>query len=158
MKITAASEEDVLTVASNLRDEDAREIDLSAPPPPLEACVLDAKLAGSDSWIFGIDGQPIACLCLVPHGASRRGVGFFATPAFPAIARAVTTYLRNVFIPWIARDRPDIDSCHAVSVADRPAAHRWMLHLGATRGPFLPGYGRDGSDFIQFSWNFARSE
>jgi hypothetical protein len=36
---------------------------------------------------------------------------------------------------------------------DHHDAHRWLMAMGAKADGLLQGYGRDGSDYIMFSWS-----
>ena len=63
---------------------------------------------------------------------------------------ALTRYGKRVLRPFILARGAHRLQCE--SRIDHVEAHKWLSVMGAKPDGLLSGYGRDGSDYVMFSW------
>lgn len=144
-------------VALAMREADRREVFALRWPGPegddpiaVGTAIAAAARFGCSAWA---GGQP-AAICGAfepwPHGFS---VFMVATDAWPAVAPAVHRWVLRVLRPGLLAAGARMAFCY--SDARHAAAHRWLARLGAQPPHPLPGWGRDGEDFLLFRWSAA---
>lgn len=152
MKIERATTEDVLAVASNMRDRDLEEFSAVMFADTREglARLLAEHYGGREDVFCGADGHPICIGGSIETRPNVVTLVFFATDEFPRIALPITRFVRRELFPrYFAAG---VHRIEAVSLATYSPIHEWLRTLGLSQetGPML-GYGKRGESFIQFS-------
>lgn len=154
MIITEPTYSRVLHVVTNLRSADVDEflaLSFAGDRRVLTATLLD-RWADDQTAIVACaeDGTPIAVGAIVIASPNVGTLMFFATDRFPEIAGPLTRFIKKRLFPKY-RDA-GVHRIQCVSIADYDASHRWIQALGLEQEALLKKLGKDGQDFIQFSW------
>ncbi|MBL8578094.1 MAG: hypothetical protein JNK47_12775 [Mesorhizobium sp.] len=147
-RIRGGNFRDLSYIAANLRKEDFAEIDCQVDGWTPEALALSAMQGFS--YVAELDGNPE-----VAFGAceQRRGLWTawsWGTPRLKRCIPRVTQFFFAVLGPAVAER--GAWRVEARPIADNPVALAWLRKLGATERCLLPGYGKNGEDFILFDW------
>lgn len=148
--IRGVTYESVLSVCSNMREMDRKEVFANCrSDDPVELADNVMAISGV-KWSGFVDGKAVSV-----HGAWQVWPGVwsvyaFGTDGFGGIARALTRHIRRVMLP--AAILAKAHRAHCFSLAEHVEAHRWLERLGATREATLRRYGKNGEDFVVFSW------
>lgn len=146
---------DICYVASNLRDEDRREVFATAVlSSGSEAGVISFSTSPGWCWTAWLDGQPVAAFGVAlgnpvyqPH--IRHGWAY-GTDKFK---RAVPAITRFCVREWPARLIAEgVRRVEVRSIADHDVAHKWLTAIRAHRECEMPGYGVNGEAFTLWSW------
>lgn len=138
-----------LYVAERMREWDRREIFAARwndDPFPLAA---ECQLYGSFTWIASLD-RPIAFIGAAPIHPGVWSVLMFATDEFRKIRLSLTKHVKRVMIPALVEVGAHRAECHSMEGHDE--AHAWLELLGAEREGVRPRFGKNGEDFVCFSW------
>lgn len=150
MKLAKLNEADLLYVADNMREWDAREI-FATRWTDDRADLANAILGcGEFGWIAGDGGLPIAAFGASPSWNGVWQVWMFATDDWPKVALGVTRFIKKVMIPALEEV-----GCHRAecrSMEGHAVAHKWLEALGAHKESELKHYGRDGQMFYLYCW------
>ena len=103
---------------------------------------------GVMTWWLG--ETPVAIGAAVEARPNVVTLFFFATEDFPKVAIDVTRFITRTLFPRLKE--AGVHRIEAVSHHKHTKAHRWIELLGLRKECFCLGYGRDGSDYFQFSW------
>lgn len=147
-RIIGGNLRDLSYVASNLRPEDHAEID----------CQLDewspAMLALSAmqgmAYIAELDGNPEAAFGAAENRSGLWTIWCWGSKRVHRCVPRITKFCWQVLMP-------DVMSAGALRGEARPLASndmacRWLDRLGATRQCLLKSYGKNGEDFVLYSW------
>lgn len=108
-------------------------------------------------FVFGCDGETIAYIgahLMLPTVAA---VSFFATDAWPAIARRAHRLTRRALIPAVLG--PNVRRAECRVHAENAVAMRWVAALGfALETPQPMALGRKGELFFQYAWTNPDAE
>lgn len=74
----------------------------------------------------------------------------YGTDEFEKVGLSLTRYALKVLKPHLLKS--SAHRLEAPSHVDHAQAHSWLRALGATNETLLRSYGRDGADYILFSW------
>ncbi|MER8835250.1 hypothetical protein [Mesorhizobium sp. M0909] len=148
LRIIPATLRDLSYIAANLRPEDRAEIDcqLDNWSPALLALT---SLQGF-AYVAELDGNPEA-----GFGAAEQRSGLWiawswGTRRMRRCVPAITEFFHAVLGPEVAaRGAWRVE---ARALAANGLALRWLARLGATQRCRLPGYGRNGEDFLLYDW------
>ncbi|PAP92658.1 hypothetical protein [Mesorhizobium wenxiniae] len=148
LRIIPATLRDLSYIAANLRPEDRAEIDcqLDAWSPALLALTALQGFA----YVAELDGNPEAGF----GAAEQRGGLWIAwswgTHRMKRCVPGITEFFHAVLGPKVAaRGAWRVE---ARALAANELALRWLIRLGATQRCRLPGYGRNGEDFLLYDW------
>lgn len=148
--LTSLDQAAVASVAWRCRKQDWREITATVDieDPNLWAAHLCAR-STFGTVAFSRD-LPVAALgaCRIRPGVFS--LWMFATPDWPLVAPAVTRWCHRVLKPSLLRAGAHRAEC--ASLSDHTTAHRWLLRFGFTHEATMPGWGKRGETFLQFSW------
>lgn len=136
----------------NMRELDAREIyNLQDHDNPFRLA-RDVVLAATygKAAIAEHGGKPAAIIGVSPLRAGIWSAWAFGTRDWSRCAIELTRYAANELRPFVIA-RAHRLQCE--SRVDHHDAHRWLQRLGARPDGLMRGYGRDGSDYIMFSWS-----
>lgn len=151
MNLRPVTIESAVSVAERMREWDRKEIYATRfdedPAALAAACLHDRRYA----WTAHIDEDPVAVVGAHPLHPNVWTVYAFATDRFPEIAFPLTKFIRNGMIPALAQFE-GVRRAQCLSMAGHSDAHRWLTYLGAQQEAVLPGFGKDGQDFLVFSW------
>lgn len=95
-------------------------------------------------------GRPSALIGVSPMWPGVWAAWCFGTDDWRKSAVDLTRYTLRELRPFVLQ-RAHRLQCE--SRIDHSEAHRWLMSLGAKPDGILQGYGRDGSDYIMFSWS-----
>lgn len=151
MKLLSPTLLDVLYVCHHLREWDRKELFAGRFDDDVDQLAIDVwQNRGPFCWVAGTD-RAIAVVGareIVPGGWSAL---MFATNDLPLIGKQLTRFVIRDMIPTIARHGMRWGECR--SIVGHKDAHEWLRVLGAKPDPApLKGYGKNGEDFIRFSW------
>jgi hypothetical protein len=148
VRIIGGNLRDLSYIAANLRPEDHAEID----------CQFDhwtpAELALSAmqglAYVVELDGNPEAAF---GAGEVRSGLWIawsWGTKRMRRCVPRITQFFYEVLGPEVAAQ--GAWRVEARAMAGNDLAVRWLNRLGATECCRLPGYGKNGEEFILFHW------
>jgi hypothetical protein len=154
VKIEVPIEDDVLKVALSMRQRDLDEFMAVSHADSAEKLALSLSdrysLSDETFGAFDENDEAIAIGAMVEHRPGVITLMFFATDDFPKIALPLTKFIRYRLFPQYKANGTHRIEC--VSMATYEDAHRWIQMIGLEPEAILPGYGREGQAFIQFSW------
>jgi hypothetical protein len=148
VRIIGGNLRDLSYIAANLRPEDRAEIDCqfdSWTPAELALSAMHGL-----AYVVEIDGNPEAAF---GAGEVRSGLWIawsWGTKRMRRCVPRITQFFYEVLGPEVAsRGSWRVE---ARALASNELALRWLNRLGATERCDLPGYGKNGEDFILFDW------
>lgn len=136
----------------NLREIDAAEIyNMRGHDNPLLLAreVVNAACYGK-AGIALHNNKPAAIIGVSPLWPGVWTAWCFGTDDWPKCAMALTRYGKRVLRPFLMARGAHRLQCE--SRIDHVEAHKWLSVMGAKPDGLLGGYGRDGSDYVMFSW------
>lgn len=137
----------------NMRDIDRREIfGLSWHDNPI-LLAREVVLAASygHAAVSERNGIPTGIIGCSPIRPGVWTLFAFGTDDWRKSALELSRYGRRVLRPFLEMRSAHRAQCE--SHIEHSEAHRWLMSMGARNDGVLPGYGRDGSDYIMFSWS-----
>ena len=150
MRLLPFAPETIRSVLEDLRPADRRE--LAATLWDFDpAGLAEASARAPLGFVAGDEaGRAVAVVGATPLWPGVWQVGLFATPRWPAVARAVQLRVRRRLVPDLLR--AGAHRAQAFSDARHHEAHRWLRRLGARCEGRLAAFGRAGEDFLLFAW------
>ncbi|TIL84400.1 MAG: hypothetical protein E5Y73_33620 [Mesorhizobium sp.] len=148
VRIVSATLRDLSYIAANLRPEDRTEIDcqLDEWSPALLALTALQGFA----YVAELNGNPEAGF----GAAEQRGGLWIAwswgTRRMRRCVPGITAFFHAVLGPQVAAH--GAWRVEARALATNELALRWLARLGATQRCRLPGYGKNGEDFLLYDW------
>lgn len=152
MFISRASEDDIYNIALQMRKRDYEEIVCMTWADGREdlAEFLVKHLAGHENvYCFG-DERPVGIVSYVPVRPGVWSLGMYATTEFEKVGRFLTRVIIKDIIP--ALDRANAHRVEALSISGYDSVHRWLEFIGLKKENVVPGFGRDGEDFVTFAY------
>lgn len=137
----------------NMREIDQREIygiRWHDNPLLLAREVVIASTYGKAA-IATYNGKPCGIMGISPMWPGVWSVWSFGTDDWSKAVLELSRYGKKVLEPFVR-----VRGAHRVqceSRIDHHEAHRWLQAMGAKADGILQGYGRDGSDYLMFSWS-----
>lgn len=154
-EIRAGVLRDICYVASNLRDEDRREVFATAVlSSGSEAGVISFSTSPGWCWTAWLDGQPVAAFGVAlgnpvyqPH--IRHGWLF----GREGTRRCIPSITRFCIREWPRRLISEgVTRVEVRSIDGHDLAQRWLLAVRARYEGRMTGYGTKGEDFHLFAW------
>lgn len=148
VRIVGATIRDLSYIAANLRPEDYAEVDCQLDlwsPATLALTALQGM-----AYVCEVDGNPEAAF---GAGEVRSGLWVawsWGTKRMRRCVPRITQFFYEVLGPDVASR--GAHRVEARAMAGNDLAVRWLNRLGATERCTLPGYGKNGEDFILFDW------
>ena len=139
----------------NMREIDAREIyGLRGHDDPLLLAreVVIAATYGK-AGIAEHKGRPCGIMGVSPLWPGVWAVWAFGTEEWAKGVIEISRFGRRVIDPFLRERGAHRAQCE--SHIEHSDAHRWLGVMGATCEGVLKGYGRDGADYLSFSWSKA---
>ncbi|MER9631317.1 hypothetical protein [Mesorhizobium sp. M0296] len=148
LRIIPATLRDLSYIAANLRPEDRVEIDCQF--DHWSPALLALTALQGFAYVAELDGNPEAGF----GAAEQRGGLWIAwswgTRRMRRCVPGITEFFHAVLGPEVAaRGAWRVE---ARALAANQLALRWLARLGATQRCRLPGYGRNGEDFLLYDW------
>ncbi|TIM83607.1 MAG: hypothetical protein E5X41_31375 [Mesorhizobium sp.] len=148
LRIIPATLRDLSYIAANLRPEDRAEIDCQF--DEWSPVLLALTALQGFAYVAELDGNPAAGF----GAAEQRGGLWIAwswgTHRMKRCVPGITEFFHAVLGPQVAaRGAWRVE---ARALAANELALRWLIRLGATQRCRLPGYGRNGEDFLLYDW------
>lgn len=147
-RIIGGNLRDLSYIAANLRPEDKAEIDCQLDDWTPAALALGAMQGFA--YVAELDGNPEAAF-----GAAENRSGLWTAWSWGSrrmwrCVPRITTFFYEVLGPDVAAQGAWRVEARALAANDM--ALRWLRRLGANERCHLPGYGKNGEDFILFDW------
>ena len=153
MRVEAANPADVRIVAETMRPRDREEF-MAVSPFTAFADLIDAIVArygDHPNVIVAYDGKtPVAVGGLIHHRPHVGTLLFFATDGFHRIGADLTRFIKQRLFPGYTLAGTHRIEC--ASLDGYEEVHRWLGVLGLEHEATMRKYGRDGQDYVQFSW------
>ncbi|RWM20322.1 MAG: hypothetical protein E5X53_02800 [Mesorhizobium sp.] len=148
LRIIPATLRDLSYIAANLRPEDRDEIDCQF--DDWSPALLALTALQGFAYVAELNGNPAAGF----GAAEQRGGLWIAwswgTRRMKRCVPGITEFFHAVLGPEVAaRGAWRVE---ARALAANELALRWLARLGATQRCRLPGYGRNGEDFLLYDW------
>lgn len=148
VRIIGGNLRDLSYIAANLRPEDHAECECQFDDWSPASLALTAMQG--HAYVVELDGNPEAAF----GAAQVRGGLFIAwswgTKRMRRCVPRITQFFYEVLGPDVAAQ--GAHRVEARALASNELALRWLKRLGATERCLLPGYGKNGEDFILFDW------
>ncbi|RWM83207.1 MAG: hypothetical protein EOR84_33950 [Mesorhizobium sp.] len=148
VRIIPATLRDLSYIAANLRPEDRTEIDCQF--DEWSPALLALTALQGFAYVAELNGNPEAGF----GAAEQRGGLWIAwswgTRRMRRCVPGITAFFRAVLGPEVAAR--GAFRVEARALATNELALRWLGRLGATQRCRLPGYGRNGEDFLLYDW------
>jgi hypothetical protein len=148
---------DILHVARNMREMDAREIlDVR---PERDPDLLAAGFAANRErmrvcYVAGLDTSRVATAVVAVWSSDATPwlaeAAMFATPDFPLLARALVRHIRRDTAPQILAT--GISRMEARALAAHADSRRFLRACGAIEETLLPDYGRRREPYVLCAW------
>lgn len=147
-RIVGGTLRDLSYIASNLRPEDHAEIDCQL--DHWTPAILALSALQGFAYVVELDGNPEAAF-----GAAEQRSGLWiawswGTRRMWRCVPRITKFFYDTLGPDVAA--AGAWRVEARALAGNDLAVRWLNRLGATERCPLPGYGRNGEDFVLFDW------
>ncbi|WP_271896307.1 hypothetical protein [Candidatus Phyllobacterium onerii] len=153
MRLQPITRSDLDYVCLKLRESDKREIfGIRSHDNPLwiAAETLCVASYGKAAIAF-YDGKPAAVIGVSPKPWPHVWDAWaYGTDDFNKVGLSLTRYALKVLKPYLLARQ--VHRLEAPSRMDHSQAHSWLRALGATDEAILRSYGRDGADYVMFSW------
>jgi hypothetical protein len=147
--------ESILYIAQNLRERDRREVFATMWTDEPEELAQKTLMCGDFQWVVWKDDVPVASIGAYPLWPGVWGLWAFGTDRWNEVVRTLTKHIRRFMLPAILNAGAHRGQCHAM--VEHVQARRWMKTLGAEEQAFLPGYGKNGEDFVVCVWDRDRT-
>ncbi|TIL64800.1 hypothetical protein [Mesorhizobium sp.] len=148
VRIVSATLRDLSYIAANLRLEDRTEIDCQF--DEWSPALLALTALQGFAYVAELNGNPEAGF----GAAEQRGGLWIAwswgTRRMKRCVPGMTEFFRAVLGPQVAAH--GAWRVEARALASNELALRWLGRLGATQRCRLPGYGKNGEDFLLYDW------
>lgn len=149
VRLEPANIRDLSFICANMRAEDWREIECQWPEGASRNEIAAAALSSPEAWVASWKGQPVAAFGVQPLNWSALSIWAFGARAMWRAVPELTRFILGECVPrWIASG---VTRVEARSIVGHDAAHRWMRGMGASEVA-SPCWGRNGEDFMLFSW------
>ncbi|RWK49037.1 hypothetical protein [Mesorhizobium sp.] len=148
VRIVSATLRDLSYIAANLRPEDRTEIDCQFDewsPAPLALTALQGF-----AYVAELNGNPEAGFGAAEHRGGLWIAWSWGTRRMKRCVPGITEFFRGVLGPQVAAR--GAFRVEARALATNELALRWLGRLGATQRCLLPGYGKNGEDFLLYDW------
>lgn len=148
VRIIGGNLRDLSYIAANLRPEDHAEVDCQF--SEWSPAMLALQAMQGFAYVAEIDGNPEAAF---GAGEVRSGLWIawsWGTKRMRRCVPRITEFFYAVLGPDVAAK--GAWRVEARALASNELALRWLNRLGATERCTLPGYGKNGEDFILFDW------
>ncbi|RWN57779.1 hypothetical protein [Mesorhizobium sp.] len=148
VRIISATLRDLSYIAANLRLEDRTEIDCQF--DEWSPALLALTALQGFAYVAELNGNPEAGF----GAAEQRGGLWIAwswgTRRMKRCVPGMTEFFHAMLGPQVAAH--GAWRVEARALASNELALRWLARLGATQRCRLPGYGRNGEDFLLYDW------
>ncbi|RWP94179.1 hypothetical protein [Mesorhizobium sp.] len=148
VRIIPATLRDLSYIAANLRPGDRTEIDCQF--DEWSPALLALTALQGFAYVAELNGNPEAGF----GAAEQRGGLWIAwswgTRRMKRCVPGITAFFHAVLGPQVAAQ--GAWRVEARALATNELALRWLARLGATQRCRLPGYGRNGEDFLLYDW------
>lgn len=151
MKLVNLNAPDLLYICDNMRDMDRREIYATRWTENPEHLVDAIMIVPELGWIAkNDDGVPVAAMGVIPMWDGVWSLWMFATDKWQEVSLSVTKFVKRALPQGMAD--AGIHRAQCYSSAQHSVAHAWLRMLGADKESEVKSYGKNGEDFIVFSW------
>lgn len=153
MKIEMRAEpsyEDMLVIASNLRERDRQEIFATRYGENPADLAADVVRTGAFRWAFYIDGRPVAAIGAFPRWPNVWSVWAFGTDEWDKVVLAITRHARRFMYPAMFRSGATRVDC--MVLATHRDARAWLEYLGLRPEKVMDNWGKKGEGFVCYCW------
>lgn len=142
-------------IARNMRARDRDECLACGFTTP-DALAAGTFAAGGVQWLCWLDARPVASLGAHPLWPNVWQCWAWGTDEWPRIALSMTRQALRVLRPALLD--VGVHRAQCASLGTHTDAHAWLESMGWTREAVLRRYGRQGQDFVMFSYVPAPEE
>jgi len=153
MFFRAAKVEEIYHVAMEMRQRDYEEIlcvTWAEDREELAEYMMFALKEHENVYAFGIGEEPVGIVSYIPLRPGVWHLGLFATDKFQKVGSFLTRCVIRDIIP--ALDRGKAHRVEAQSIVGYDEVHRWLEFIGLKKESDLPGFGRNGENFVNFTY------
>jgi hypothetical protein len=147
--IIKPSYDDFLFVCEHMRPQSRDEVFGLFPGGPEDLARYLVRSNGFH-WAGVWDGVPCAMIGAYPIRHGVWGLYGFGTDLWRKAWRAVTIAAKRDMFREVSGAGAHRAEC--MTLADHEETHRWLMFLGATHRAEMPMAGRNGEDYVMFSW------
>lgn len=147
-RIRGGNFRDLTYIAANLRPADYAEIDCQVDHWSPETVAFNAMQGMA--YTIELDGNPAAAFGAAEARSGLWVAWSWGTKRMPRCVPAMTRFFWKVLGPDVYA--AGAHRVEARAMAGNDLAERWLARLGSHRRCELPGYGRNGEDFILYDW------
>lgn len=150
VEIVDADSDHCFRMAPRLRKADVEEVAATVPGPLLPA-MLESMRSSDRSFVALVDGEPVMLCGVAPHPEDPDTTGIpwmLTTDGIYAVRDIFIQFSQPIFERTIGTKYKRLVN---ITSATNEVAHRWLLMLGFTLGPELPGAGLAGEDLVVLS-------
>jgi hypothetical protein len=152
VKVAALDEASLRHICANLRPQSEREIFACRWDSNRENLIRMLMTHCADlAWVGSLDAPVYAGGAVQVWPGVWQSWGF-GTAEWNKVAIPVTKFIRRSMLPTLKKL-----GCHRLEskcIAGDEEVAKWMRLLGGHQEAVLRGYGRNGEDFILYTWNF----
>lgn len=142
--------EDVLIVASQMRERDAEEIYALRYHEDPELLAGEVVHSGAFRWGAYIDGEPVAMFGAYPMWPGVWSVWSFGTDRWSRVAPAMARFMKSFITPALINAGAHRVFCWSMEA--HTDACRWLEFLGAKPEATLDNYGKNRQRFVCYGW------
>ncbi len=152
VRMVRATSVDAVAVARAMRAADRREVMALRPAGTDPAGPILEAVAADGAWSFCArrGGRAVAVVGAVEMRPALWSVYLVATEDWPAVATAVTRFVRRTLVPGLLAAGANRAECR--SIEGHRTAHRWLERLGAVREADLVDCGPGRETFRLYAW------
>lgn len=145
--------EEIYEVAMNMRQRDYDEIlcvTWADEREELAEYLMFALKDHENVYAFGDSDDAVGIVSYLPLRPGVWHLGLFATDNFQKVGSFLTRCVIRDIIP--ALDRGNAHRVEAQSIEGYDQVHRWLEFIGLKKESDLPGFGRNGENFVNFTY------
>jgi hypothetical protein len=140
---------EIAFVINNLREKSRQDIFWATDATPEFYIEFLARPVGF-KWVIYHEKEPAALIGAMPRHKGVWSLFGMGTDKWTKVWRLVTLVARRDMMRAVSDAGAHRAEC--LSPAEHGDTHRWLRMLGATHEAPMPGYGKNGEDYILFSW------
>ncbi|MDJ0513024.1 MAG: hypothetical protein QNJ62_06240 [Methyloceanibacter sp.] len=151
--IRPATLRDLCFIAAHMRPEDKEEIycQFEDGTPSTHIAVFCQQMSGEYQWCAWLDGSPVGAFGMSHFTASSMMAWAFGTKKFKRVVPAISRFVITDVTPKVIRS--SLTRIEIRALATHDIAHKWLSALGARKDCDLHSFGKNGEDFVLYSWS-----
>ena len=136
-------------MCNNMRDQSREELFGASNATP-ESYAAGLIASAGFKWVAYHKQQPCALIGAVPEHTGVWGLFGLGTDDWVSVWRKVTIIAKRDMMAMVLG--AGAHRAHCMSPATHVDTHKWLRFLGASHEAQMPAFGKQGEDYILFSW------